>query len=90
MRVDVVRSGGIAGITRRAPLDTSALDPSERATVEDALRALPFHDHHDLPSHPDEFRYTISVPETGDAGEFWESELPRELKTAIGNALRST
>jgi hypothetical protein len=90
VRVEVVRSGGIAGITRRARLDTSELDAPERAAVERALRALPFPAHSEVPSHSDEFRYLVSLPDSGATAELWESELSPELKRAFGHALRTT
>ncbi|MEU3460246.1 protealysin inhibitor emfourin [Streptomyces sp. NPDC006733] len=60
MRIEVIRSGGFAGIERRAELDTAGrpdaahLHAVARATVEQA-RAAPQH------GVPDGFHYEITV-----------------------------
>ena len=36
-RVEVVRSGGLGGMTRRASMDASDLDPNDAARIEDLM-----------------------------------------------------
>lgn len=61
MRIEVVRSGGFAGITQRQELDTASLPPREAAHVEALARAaerepLP----HGVPI-PDAFHYAVTI-----------------------------
>jgi hypothetical protein len=85
VRADVVRRGGIAGLTMHGTIDTDTLEPSERERVEPALRGLPFGRPPAPPTHPDGFTYEITVHE-GDGSRtatIGESELPVELGSAL-------
>jgi hypothetical protein len=42
MRIQFERSGGFAGITRKASVDTSRLPPAEKAQLESLVNAVDF------------------------------------------------
>lgn len=58
-RVELVRSGGLANITRRASVSGPALDEHEQAGV-DALLARGGADEA-VPGSPDRFQYDLSI-----------------------------
>jgi hypothetical protein len=87
-RIELVRSGGFAGLRVQAAVDTAA-EP-DAAWYDDQLAAL------DLPAlaarapgepKPDRYHYALSVE--GDDGsshriEFGEASLPDELRPLVG------
>ncbi|MFN2608479.1 MAG: protealysin inhibitor emfourin [Acidimicrobiales bacterium] len=86
--IDFARSGGLAGLTMGASVDTDSLPPDVAATVNGALGKV------DLgalagrggqPSGADRFQYDLRV--SGDAGShsitLQESEVPGELRPLI-------
>jgi hypothetical protein len=89
MRVEVVRSGGLAAITLRGGFDTEALPDSERAAAEDALGQMP-----DAPAHPpagaDRFQYDLAF--TGADGgvrrvTIHEPDVPPGLRGLLERAV---
>jgi hypothetical protein len=89
VHVQVTRSGGIGGITLEGELDTSTLDPGERAAAEEALAALrPTGDRR--PPGPDRFQYDLAV--TDDDGTtrrvaLHEPGVPDDLRGLLARAL---
>jgi hypothetical protein len=69
VRIRIRRRGGFAGnITVGAVLDTADV-PADRADLlEAAVDRLPWGGPAPVPSHPDAFRYELSLPDSPDRG----------------------
>ena len=65
MIVTVTRSGGFAGLTKHAELDTS--DQPDAAKLEDAVRALGAKDLGSGRPQPDRYVYRLEVRDAPDA-----------------------
>ena len=87
MRIQVVRRGGIAGVTLRGEADTAELAGTSGDT-EELLRSLPSGDPA-APGRPDRFRYEITVTDAGQSrtSHFNEDELPESLRPVVHAAL---
>lgn len=87
MHIQVVRRGGIAGVTLRGEADTAELAATSGDT-EKLLRALPSGDPA-APGRPDRFRYEITVTDGGrsQTAHFNEGELPEGLRPVVDAAL---
>jgi hypothetical protein len=87
MHIQVVRRGGIAGVTLRGEADTAELAGAGGDT-EKLLRSLPSGDPAS-PGRPDRFRYEITVTEAGQSrtSHFNEDELPESLRPVVHAAL---
>ncbi len=84
MRIAVTRTGGFAGITRKAELDTTGRPDAARleALARDAL--VPAGPLPKAPAVPDSFVYTITVDgETVRGAERQLSEAQRALVRAV-------
>jgi Emfourin len=84
--VEVARSGGFAGRTRRAVIDTATL-PADRATalcrLVGELSGLP---PHDGPAHPDRYQYELTVD--GKPGpSLPEQAIPAALRAELDRLL---
>jgi hypothetical protein len=89
VRVELRRSGGIAGITMVSALDTATADPATAAIVDSALANV------DLPalaasgaaasSGADRFQYDLTVDKDGERHSLslGESALPAELRPLV-------
>lgn len=90
MRLQIRRSGGIAGVRLRTELDTAELPDEQGARIEDAVRGLSGHSPAE-PPHPDAFRYEIAQVEDPESPpvSIYEHELPPELKDLVERAARS-
>ena len=71
-RLDVERSGGFGGLTRRASVPLAELGPEERAAIEECFRRPPA-----PPSGPDRFVYRFRLHDREAAVQ--EDRLPAEL-----------
>jgi emfourin len=87
LRVDVVRSGGFAGIPTEASVDASALEPHEVEALERVVeQSKP-------PGPPAEgadwFQYDITVTRGSDrrTATFTENELPPEVGKVVERVL---
>jgi hypothetical protein len=89
MRVEIVRSGGLAGVRLRSVVDTRELAGDAAAQTESGLASLPFGRPASTPSHPDAFQYHIRVLDNGAKPTVVldESEVPNELQGLIDNAM---
>lgn len=89
MHIQVVRRGGIAGVTLRGEADTAEL-AGAGGDAEELLRSLPSGDPA-APGRPDRFRYEITVTEAGrsQTAHFNEDELPESLRPVVHAALAS-
>jgi hypothetical protein len=78
-RIELVRSGGFAGITRRSSLDVSE---GEAAEVERLLDELP---PADRPRGADRFQYELRVTRGGEtrAATLHEGAIPEEIRPLI-------
>ena len=87
MHIQVVRRGGIAGVTLRGEADTAEL-AGVGGDTEELLRALPSGGPA-APGRPDRFRYEITVTEAGrsQTAHFNEDELPERLRPVVHAAL---
>jgi IMP dehydrogenase/GMP reductase len=85
MHIQVVRRGGIAGVTLRGEADSAEV---AGADVEEILRSLPS-GRPESPGRPDRFRYEITVTdgERSQTAHFAEDELPTGLRPLVGAAL---
>jgi len=87
-RLELVRSGGFAGVSLRAAVDTAATDEQEAAWYDEALAGL------DLEAlctpagggaAPDRFVYRLAVEHEGQRYEatFGEADVPEPLRPVI-------
>jgi len=83
MHIQVVRRGGIAGVTLRGEADSAEL-AGVGGDTEELLRALPSGGPA-APGRPDRFRYEIIVTEAGrsQTAHFNEDELPQSLRPVV-------
>ena len=86
MHIQVVRRGGIAGVTLRGEADTAEL-AGAGGDAEELLRSLPARPAG--PGRPDRFRYEITVTDAGQSrtAHFNEDELPQSLRPVVNAAL---
>jgi len=89
MRIEVIRRGGLAGVTVRGAVDTADLAPSVASEAEAALQSLPFGRPSAPPRHPDSFQYEIIAPSAGSrqSAVVDEAEVPEGLRPAVEAAL---
>lgn len=89
MRVEIVRSGGLAGVRIRCRIDTGELAPEEASQVEAALRQLPFGRPAPQASHPDAFQYQITVSDDGTEQSVvvGENEIPDDLRPIVESVI---
>jgi hypothetical protein len=82
MHIQVVRRGGIAGVTLRGEVDSAEL-AGAGGDAEELLRSLPSRPA--SPGRPDRFRYEITVIEAGrsQTAQFNEDELPEGLRPVV-------
>ena len=87
MHIQVVRRGGIAGVTLRGETDTAELADAA-GDAEELLRSLPA-GKPPSPGRPDRFRYEITVTDAGrsQTAHFNEDELPQGLRPVVDAAL---
>lgn len=87
MHIQVVRRGGIAGVTLRGEADSAELAGAGGDT-EELLRSLPS-GRSPSPGRPDRFRYEITVTdgERSQTAHFNEDELPEGLRPIVRAAL---
>jgi IMP dehydrogenase/GMP reductase len=87
MHIQVVRRGGIAGVTLRGAADSAEV-AGAGAGVEEILRSLPS-GRPESPGRPDRFRYEITVTdgERSQTAHFAEDELPTGLRPLVSAAL---
>ncbi len=88
-RIDLVRSGGLGGLSLGASVDVAGLPPDAAAAVRDALSRVDLAALSDRPPGPpsgaDRFQYDLTVT-TGDRSQsvsLQESEVPAELRPLI-------
>jgi emfourin len=90
-RVELVRSGGFAGLSLRAEVDTAAVDDPDAAWVDEALAGV---DVDALaagvttpggPGAPDRFTYRLAVDRDGRRSEltFGERAVPEPLRPVV-------
>jgi len=89
MKIEIVRGGGVAGLTSSTRLDSDALSADDTAALEglvdrSSLLASPPR-RASSPGHPDELLYSVTV---GDGPEvhthsFSEGDLPEEVDALI-------
>ena len=86
-QIELVRSGGVAGVTRRWSLDSKDLSAGEAAEVGRLLAALD-----DVPAQPlqpgsgaDRFQYELRVTCGGRTRTMtlWEGAIPAEIRPLI-------
>ena len=87
MHIQVVRRGGIAGVTLRGEADSAEL-AGAGGDAEELLRSLPSGPP-PSPGRPDRFRYEITVTDGGQSrtAHFAEDELPKGLRPVVDAAL---
>jgi hypothetical protein len=87
MHIQVVRRGGIAGVTLRGAADSAELADAD-GDAEELLRSLPSGPPA-FPGGPDRFRYEITVTEGGRSrtAHFGEADLPESLRPLVDAAL---
>jgi hypothetical protein len=87
MHIQVVRRGGIAGVTLRGEADSAEL-AGAGVDAEELLRSLPSGGTAS-PGRPDRFRYEITVTDGGRSrtSHFNEDELPESLRPVVHAAL---
>jgi hypothetical protein len=83
VRVQIKRSGGIAGLTLAAEVDTSRLDADTAARVEQAVENVVESPPEPTPAQPDRFHYEITLPDRGKSVRLPEQQLPSDLAPLI-------
>lgn len=90
MHLQVVRRGGIAGVTLRGEADSAELQhvAGPDGDAEELLRSLPSGPP-SAPGQPDRFRYELTVTDGGQTrtAHFGEDELPENLRPLVKAAL---
>jgi hypothetical protein len=85
VRVELVRSGGLAGVTIRASLDTDELPPAVATKAEAAIDALDWDAAPTAAGWADGFQYELTVSR-GDAQRsktLQEHELPDDARPLL-------
>lgn len=87
MRVELTRSGGFAGLTLQAALDTDELEPSQASAARDGLASLRWNEPPPpSPRGADFQQYQITVVD--EAGQrrstvLFEPDIPAELRPLV-------
>jgi hypothetical protein len=95
IHIDLVRSGGFAGISRRASVDTEKLPPAEAARIAELVHGVDFDALTQRatgpPRRPDRFQYDLDVREGGRRHQLTlgERDAPPELRALIDHVLAS-
>jgi hypothetical protein len=95
IRIDLVRSGGFAGISQRASVDTDELPPEEAATIAELVRAVDFDALASLatgpPRAPDRFQYDLDVHQGRSHHHLTlgERSVPPELQALIDHLMKN-
>ena len=91
MKIELARTGGLAGIPTRITLDTDSLPPRERRAIESLVARAAFFD---LPvecrsPRPDAFQYTVAVEAEGRRHEVRTDEqgVPARLRPLLERLL---
>ena len=85
MRIQFERSGGFAGVTRKASIDTTRLPPAEKAQLETLANAMDFD--RIPPPKPgpsaDRFQYRLTISNGGGrkTASFADGQVTPPLKT---------
>ncbi len=93
MIIQLERSGGFAGMVLHAQVDTEALDPQEKASLESMVEAANFFSLPEkiMPAGPgaDRFSYRITIQKSGASRivEVSESGVPETLQPLIQRIL---
>ena len=95
-RIELVRSGGVAGISLRATVDTSVPDDPDAAWFEQALDGVDLRGLAEetaegvaggggASGQPDRFQYRLAVERSGERHEvsFGEAALPEVLRPVV-------
>lgn len=89
MKIEIVRGGGLAGLTSTTRLDSDALSGDDTSALEglvgrSSLMASPPRQA-SSPQHPDELLYAVTVGDGGDerTHSFSEGELPEEVDDLV-------
>ncbi len=94
VRIDVVRSGGFAGMTMRSAVDTAELPPEQAARLEQAIERIDFAELQRAPSASaskvDRFQYDLIITDDDRRQQLstGEEELPPELRQLLDELLR--
>lgn len=89
IRIELERSGGVAGISLRASIDTSALPPDEAQDIARMVDRIDFDDLASRPHRPargaDRFQYDLTVQQGAARHRLSlpESAVPTELKPLL-------
>jgi hypothetical protein len=93
IRIDLVRSGGFAGISRRASVDTDELPPAEAARVAELVKAVDFDALGTMatgpPRRPDRFQYDLDLRQGGRHHHLTlgEGDAPPELRALMDHVM---
>ncbi|WP_239307982.1 MULTISPECIES: protealysin inhibitor emfourin [unclassified Frankia] len=86
MRVELERSGGFAGLTLRAVLDTDQLPPDQARKTEVALNTIRWDDQPPSPKGADYYQYQLTVTDpTGRqrSTTLYEPQIPTTLRPLL-------
>jgi len=87
--IDLVRSGGMAGLSLGASVDVSSLGPEAASAVSDALARVDVgalaRQPPAVPSGPDRFQYDLTVTSAGASlsVSLQEADVPADLRPLI-------
>ena len=90
IRIELERSGGIAGIVARGALDTAELPDEDAARIEQAVARLEAEGGRHEPRIPDAQRYEFAVTTGGRTRRlvFDDTTLPAEARPLVEMLLR--
>lgn len=83
MKISVVRSGGFAGTTRHAEVDTSGRDDAEK--WHDLVRHADLSNRRQSPGQPDQYTYRIDVD--GTTTHLGEADLDEPTRRLVDRVL---
>jgi hypothetical protein len=94
IRIEVERSGGFAGVSRRASVDTSTLPPDEAAKIAELVGRVDFGaltaTATGPPRAPDRFQYDLDIRQGGQHHRLTlgERALTPELRALLDHVLQ--
>jgi hypothetical protein len=95
IRIKLERSGGFAGISQRASVDTSKLPPDEAARIAELVRRVDFGalaaTATGPPRAPDRFQYDLDIQQGGQHHRltFGERAVTPELRPLLDHLLKN-
>jgi hypothetical protein len=87
--LEVVRSGGVAGITRRVVVHSGELTSDEKASIQEVVKGSPRPAMDPPPTGADRFQYdlTVTIAERSETVTVYDGAMDPQLRTLIRRLL---